>query len=501
MRVFVIFIVMVLAIGWMNTASAQETPLNDPIEEMLDSLCVLEGLNECAPTSDEALAGFNLSNELIRARMLSRLSPIPFEMNEQVRRYIELYAIRRKELVRRVLGMAEMYFPMFEEVLDRQGLPLELKYLAVVESALNPVAVSRAGATGIWQFMYHTARLYGLQINSYVDERRDPLKATYAMTRYFKEMYALYNDWLLAIAAYNCGPNNVNKAILRSGGKINFWEIAPYLPAETRGYVPAFLAVSYIMQFADLHDITPIPFRYSYYNVDTVIIVHGVNLSRIATLLDMSYHEIRYLNPSYKKGIIPAGYRGVLRIPKSRMDEFIARYENIPLENEAGIAPILAKMNLRPDGTPAEGFQFVDVTLKKIHHVKKGETLHSIALQYNSSIADLKRLNKLRHTSLKAGQKLTVLLRTKKLSPIQNVSGESAGERPDSQQDVSLMHASTDTSAEVKIIYHTVEKGDTLWNISKRYGGVTIDHLMKLNKLNHPSELQPGKKIKIPVGG
>jgi membrane-bound lytic murein transglycosylase D len=485
----------------LNKGLAQEVPSSDPIEDMLDSLCTLEGLIECQPEQDVSLSGFNLSNELISARMASKPSPIPFEINDEVRRYIELYAVRRKELVKRVLGMSEMYFPYFEEALDKAGLPLELKYLSIVESALNPVAVSRAGATGIWQFMYQTAKIYGLKITSYVDERRDPEKATYAMTRYFKDMYALYNDWLLSVAAYNCGPNNVNKAILRSGGKTNFWEISSYLPAETRGYVPAFLAVCYVMQFADQHEITPVPPRYSYFDIDTIIIVQGTSLHKVAGMLDMTYHELAYLNPSYKKGVIPAGYRGVLRIPKSKLDDFISRYEKVNLDIDNSIAPILAKMNLDADGNPAKGFRFAEVRTKKTHVVKKGETLQSIANRYKNSVAEIKKNNRLSHHGLKAGQKLIVYQTSRKIVPDDSepVNPSSSGQEKE-ESNMAENNNPTGSSPAIKIIYHTVEKGDTLWNIAKRYEGATVKDIMEINKLSSPADLQLGTKIKIPVG-
>lgn len=495
------FIGLVLVTALQKSFAQEVKPLSDPIEDMLDSLCTLEGLIECQPEQAVSYSGFNLSNELISARMASRPSPIPFEINDEVRKYIELYAVRRKELVKRVLGMSEMYFPLFEESLDKEGLPLELKYLSIVESALNPVAVSRAGATGIWQFMYQTAKMYGMKINSYVDERRDPEKATYAMTRYFKDMYALYNDWLLSIAAYNCGPNNVNKAILRSGGKTNFWEISPFLPAETRGYVPAFLAVCYVMQFADQHDITPVPPKYSFFDIDTIIIVQGTSLHKVAAMLDMTYHELAYLNPSYKKGIIPAGYRGVLRIPKSKLDDFIARYEKVNLEIDNSIAPVLSKMNLDTDGNPAKGYRFAEVKSKKIHIVKRGETLQSIAARYGNSVTEIKKNNRLSHNNLKTGQKLKVFVTSRKIVPDTRAQTEDTIQSKENEPSgITEENTSRSEFPSPKIIYHTVEKGDTLWNIARRYEGTSVKDIMEINKMNSPGDLQLGSKIKIPVG-
>ncbi|MCC6385026.1 MAG: LysM peptidoglycan-binding domain-containing protein [Bacteroidia bacterium] len=487
------------------TAKGQEVQ-KDPIEDMIDSLCTLEGIIECpAPDNSEVSStdNFSFSNEMILARMASRPSPIPFEMNEQVRKYIDLYAVKRKELLKRMLGMSELYFPMFEEVLDKEGLPLELKYLSVVESALNPIAVSKAGATGIWQFMYQTARMYGMNISSYIDERRDPLKATYAMTRYFKDMYALYNDWLLSIAAYNCGPNNVNKAILRSGGKTNFWEISPFLPLETRGYVPAFLAIYYVMQFAEVHDISPIQPKLSFFDIDTVFINQGASLAKVAEMLDMTYQDLLYLNPSYKKGFIPNGYTGILRIPKAKMNIFILRYEGSQLMDDKLPAPVLANMKLNPDGTPMNGFDYVNIRTKKIHTVHRGESLQSIARKYHVSVESIKKDNRLKSNYLKAGQKLAVYQTSRKLVAIENnteIAADSGAKAATDTLAVKTQNSTARPDTADGIIYHTVEKGDTIWNIAKRYEA-SVEHIMQLNKINKPSELQLGKKIKIPIDG
>ena len=239
----------------------------DPIVAALDSLVsqnYIQRLGSSAAYSytnagQKSLDVPTYSGDVYQKRMEKIQTPIPLCYNNQVKEYIDLYAVKRRSTMQRVMGLSGFYFPMYEQILDQQGLPLEFKYLSIVESALNPMATSRMGATGLWQFMLATGKLYNLKVNSFIDERRDPEKSTYAACQYFKDMFAIYNDWLLVIAAYNCGAGNVNRAIARSGGKHTFWEIAQYLPRETRGYVPAFIAVTYLMSFPAEHNLTAIP--------------------------------------------------------------------------------------------------------------------------------------------------------------------------------------------------------------------------------------------------
>ena len=244
----------------------QPIMVKDPIVAMLDSLVNINHVIRYSYLNPdnkqpESTTGFGVpsfSDEEYALRMSRIPTPIRLTYNQSVKNYIDLYSLRRRELTSRIMGLSNLYFPMFEEVLDREGLPLEFKYLSVVESALNPLAVSPMGATGLWQFMFNTGKLYDLKVTSYLDDRKDPYKSTVAACKYFKDMYSIYGDWLLVIASYNCGPGNVNRAINRSGGKTNFWEIEKYLPSETRGYVPAFIAVCYLMNYSREHNLFPI---------------------------------------------------------------------------------------------------------------------------------------------------------------------------------------------------------------------------------------------------
>ena len=300
---FVIILLTASVISFSLKAQENTPPADnyDPIVATLDSLVNLNYIQRLnfASSGDNTSNDFkpydipSYSDDVYRSRMSKIQSPIMLTYNPQVREYIDMYSIRKRQLTARVMGLSNLYFPLFEQILDQQGLPLELKYLSIVESALNPTAVSRCGATGLWQFMFNTGRMYNLRVNSYIDERRDPEKATYAACQYFKNMYDIYHDWLLVIASYNCGPANVNKAIVRSGGKTSFWEISKYLPRETRGYVPAFIAVTYLMNYTTEHNLVAVPPVISYYEADTVYVDSKVAFNQIASTIDVPVELIQ----------------------------------------------------------------------------------------------------------------------------------------------------------------------------------------------------------------
>lgn len=341
------------------------------------------------------------SDSVINYRLSMLESPIPLEYNEHVRGFIDLYAVRKRQLTSKILALSRYYFPMFEQILDQQKLPVEFKYLAVIESALNPRAVSVAGANGLWQFIHSTGLLYGLKINSYVDERRDPYKSTLAACQYFKDSYALYGDWLLVIASYNCGPGNVNKAIRRSGGKMNFWEIMPYLPRETRGYVPAFIAAAYVLNYHKEHNIYPMELEVKL-NVDTVRIDNSISFSKLSELVNLDVSVIEDLNPSYKKGIIP-WYEG--KAPIVLPYEYAMRYAGI--RDTLSVSPVPAE-NLEPvqsvSREPAR--QSNKSGKKKVYVVQRGEGLFRISRKFNCSVDDIKKWNRLKSDKLVPGQKL-----------------------------------------------------------------------------------------------
>ncbi len=340
----------------------------------------------------------NTDSDTYRHRVNAMQSAIPLTYNPIVREAIELYVNRRSSLISRMLARAAYYFPMIEEELDRYGLPLELKYLAIVESALNPTAVSRMGATGLWQFMLRTGKIYGLRIDSLVDERRDPHKSTEAMCKYFTDMYSIYGDWMLSIAAYNCGAGNVNKAIRKAGGATDFWQIYPYLPRETRSYVPFYIAAFYAMEHYREHEIRPsvitMPLA-----VDTVHIARRMTFDEVAQMVNISVDQLQELNPEYKKNIIPgnAGTQ-ILTLPTALAPEFAIKLEEI-----------LAYEAAHPEAVQKEEEVIAQVPEIRYYKVRRGDTLSRIAHKYRGvTVKDIKRANRLKGNSIKPGQKLII---------------------------------------------------------------------------------------------
>ena len=344
---------------------------------------------------------------------IDRLSRMPTVMempyNEIVRKFIDMYAGRLRNQVAFMLSACNFYMPIFEEALDAYGLPLELKYLPVIESALNPSAVSRAGACGLWQFMLATGKIYGLESNSLVDERRDPIKATWAAAHYLKDMYDIYKDWNLVIAAYNCGPGTINKAIRRSGGKTDYWEIYNYLPKETRGYVPAFIAANYVMTYYCKHNICPmetdIPEA-----TDTVQISRNLHFEQIADICGISLDQIKSLNPQFKKSIIPGESKPqTLRLPINHISAFIAQEDTIyaPRSNELfKNRRVVAVSDTRSTARNSKGSTATgNVTY---HKIRSGENLGSIARKYGVTVNQLKSWNGLRSTRISAGKRLKI---------------------------------------------------------------------------------------------
>ena len=522
------------------------------ISSMLDSLVTLNHVvrfncldANCfnASMANTGVIPYFSEDEYI-ARMSKISCPIPLSYNRYVKDFIDLYAYKRRALTQRVMGLSNLYFPMYEEVLDKEGLPLEFKYLSIIESALNPVAVSRVGATGLWQFMYSTGIIYDLKVNSFTDDRRDPVKSTYAACKYFKDMYSIYGDWLLVIASYNCGAGNVNKAIKRSGGKKNFWEIMQYLPAETRSYVPAFIAVTYVMNYSREHNLYPITPAYSYFQVDTINVTKQVNFNVLANQIDLPLDVISFLNPIYKKNYIPdTEERYTLRLPTNKIALYMAKEEQIlALSTPAPkpVMPAVAKVVVRDTSstdttavaqqTDSSGvntaelpevktqYKFVDKKVVKTHIVRKNESVASVAAIYNMSTAELKRINRLKSNKLLKGQKLSVNTTVKVKVPIENNNNQANNKSNSSvatetgsksanvvtQADTTITdNANTNTTNQVKqpkYVYHLVQPGDTLWNIAKRYNGVTIEMIKNINNLRS-SQLKVGTKLKVLVSG
>lgn len=417
----------------------------------------------------------NFADDIYEKRLaeLDNQTPFQLDFNPEVKRYIDVYSLRRREQVSRMLGLAEYYFPMFEEALDKWDLPLELKYLAIVESALNPHARSRVGATGLWQFMYATGKLQGLTVTSYIDERNDPLKSTEAACKYLNTLYGIFGDWNLALAAYNSGPGNVNKAIRRSGGKRSYWEIRPYLPRETAGYVPAFIAVNYIMNHAADHKIYPTGLKPSFFTTDTVTIREQISFDQISALIDISKEELEFLNPGYRHKVIPKNEKTpyVLILPSYKMGMFIANEDSIYTIAKKDFEQNKAKM-------PAKE---IAMDQKVYHKVRRGEVLGTIAERYGVSVSSVKRWNGLRGNTIRVGQRLAIYPR--KMQPV-----ASSSKSP-------VTKSSTDAKGNYQM--YKVRNGETFYSIAKKYPGISAQNIMDWNNIRNARSLKVGMNLKI----
>ena len=409
-----------------------------------------------------------LPTEVLKERLaeLNARTPFNVEYNPSLESVIKGYLKNRRRTIQRLMSLSEYYFPMFEEQLDRFGLPLEMKYLAIVESALDPRAKSRVGATGLWQFMYSTGKMFGLEVSSYVDERSDPILATEAACKYLKSLEASLGDWDLALAAYNSGPGNVAKALRRAGGHTNYWNIRHHLPRETAGYVPAFLATMYIFEFAAEHGFKSNGPKYPYVATDTVRVKKMITFDHIAELTNLDKEEVAFLNPSYKLDIIPVvkDENYVLRLPVDAIGKFVENEEAIYAYTES-------ELNEREEPLP----QFFEQSDKIRYRVKSGDYLGRIASKYGVSVSQIKRWNNLRSTTLKVGQRLTIY-------PKNAASGSQA--------------SSSTAAGSSEIRVYTVKNGDSLWSISQKFPGVTVDNIRKWNDISG-NNLKPGMKLKI----
>ena len=345
---------------------------------------------------------------------IDRLSRIPAVMempyNEIIRKFIDMYAGRLRNQVSFMLSACNFYMPIFEEALDAYNLPLELRYLPIIESALNPSAVSRAGAAGLWQFMLATGKMYGLESNSLVDERRDPIKATWAAARYLKELYAIYGDWNLVIAAYNCGPGTINKAIRRANGKTDYWEIYNFLPKETRGYVPAFIAANYVMTYYCDHNICPMETNIPA-STDTIQVNKKLHFEQIADICGVSLEQIKSLNPQYKKNVIPGDSKPyTLRLPQNYISTFIDQQDTIYAHRADELFKNRKTIAIRDNTPPSatRGKAVVGNGKLVYHKISSGETLGSIAEKYKVRVKDIQNWNGLRNTKITAGKRLKI---------------------------------------------------------------------------------------------
>ena len=406
-----------------------------------------------------------------RIQTLAFETTIPLTFNSHVKSFIELYANRRRQQSSRMLGLSYVYFPMFEEYLAKYNLPLELKYLAMVESALNPTAGSKAGAKGLWQFMRGTGSEYGLRVSTLVDDRFDPEKETEAACQYLKNLYARYEDWFLVLAAYNSGPGTVNKAIMRARGVKNYWAIWPYLPKETRGYVPAFIAVTYVMNYAAEHNLYPQNPGLLLHGTDTVMVRDRVGFDQINECIGVPMEDLVFFNPQYTKRIVPGtkDYPYSLRMPMKYTLRFV--------QLEDSIYSYVSKAEKAREVIEEK---VEEVSDSFVHVVKKGESLGSIARKYHVTVANIKKWNHLKRETIHAGQRLTIYRSGAPMAQV-GKNNQKSGNK-----------TSTPTP---QVKTHTVKKGETLSSIAKKYG-CTVNDIKKWNGLKG-NTVKVGQKLKI----
>jgi membrane-bound lytic murein transglycosylase D len=467
-------------------------------------------------------------------RLQSLQSAVGMSFNNTVKGFITMYTVRKPKLVAVMLGLANYYFPLFEESLAKYGLPMELKYLPIIESALNPAANSSASAVGLWQFMYSTGKMYKLEISTFVDERRDPIKATDAAVRYLRDLYNIYKDWHLVIAAYNCGPGNVNKAIKRCGNAKDYWKIYYRLPKETRGYVPAFIAANYVMNFYQSHNILPKSPDFPIIT-DTLMVNDYLHFNQVSEVLGIPVEQIRSLNPQYRRDIIPASKERPysLVIPQDEISAYLENESTIHDHRREEFFPNNQIVN--PQDNFARHSPDVKGREKIYYTVKKGDNLGLIASWFRVRSSDLKYWNDIRKNFVKAGQKLAIYVpegqgehyekfnkksfaeKQKSLSqkPVASTAQKLASSTPtksssntaatissakpieqaENKRDVIGKNSSQSEKAE--FVYYKVCKGDNFWTIAKKFPGVTNDDIMKLNNITKANNLKVGQILKI----
>lgn len=485
---------------------------------------------DIANVNPDVKVDYDLSTDLLKARLkeMDAKSPFNIEYNEGLENIIKSYLKNRKRSYERLMAISEYYFPMFEAALAKYDVPLEIKYLAVVESALNPHAKSRVGATGLWQFMFATGKQYKLDVSSYIDERSDPLKATEAACQYLSNMYKIFGDWDLVLASYNSGPGNVSKAIRRSGGQQNYWNIRKFLPKETAGYVPAFLATMYIYEYHKEHGIEPKRAAISYVATDTVMVKREMSFKQISDLLDIPESQIKLLNPGYKLDVVPniKGENHYLRLPMNKVavytsnEDKIYAYAQIEADKRerpffsrksnpvaAPVETVVASSDRKPYIDYSEEPQIIKgtkmVSKTKFHTVKRGDNIGEISQKYGVSVAEIKKWNRLKGNNVMLGSKL-------KIVSMEKVSTTIVRKTPKPSKDTTnTAIASVEKKATKEIVledtskkeivdeseFYTVQKGDNLNSIAKKYG-VTTAQIREWNNMEDTNVLL-GSQLKL----
>ena len=435
-----------------------------------------------------------------RLQALPTIIEMPY--NDVVRSYINMYTGKRRGLVEQMLGLSIYYMPFFEQALEKEGMPLELKYLPVIESALNPDAVSPAGAAGLWQFMIGTAKDMGLTVNSLVDERRDPIRSSEAAARYLKQLYKAYGDWSLAIASYNCGPGSVNRALRRAGGgKKDFWDIYYYLPSETRGYVPAFIAANYVMNYYEDHNIGKALSKRPVVT-DTVMVKQDIYFEQISEVLGIPIEELKILNPQYRKNIIPGNTRPyALTLPSKQCYAYISSEDSIK-NHKADVYRHRSEVNI---SDASDGYTTVEKRVTKSHRVRSRETISQVARKYGVTTSQIKKWNGLRSNKLRKNQVLKIYVTQRVKVPVENndrnkpttptapTTPEPDTSATTAQPDNSSTEVDESTTDETEVVepkpektvavkYHKVRRGETLGSIARRYG-ISVSQLKRWNGL------------------
>lgn len=500
--------------------SIKKTFVNNELASRVDSLWMKELTSldlyntitgDIEKVNIDAAVDYELPTELLKERLaaMDAKSPFNIEYNQGLENIIKSFLKNRKKSFERLMGVSEYYFPLFEEALAKQNVPLEIKYLAVVESALNPRAVSKMGATGLWQFMYHTGKQYGLKIDSYIDERSDPLKSSEAATKYMTNMYKMFGDWDLVLASYNSGPGNVSKAIRRSGGQKNYWNIRKNLPKETQGYVPAFLATMYLYEYHKEHGIVPQRATVQHFATDTIMIKQQLSFKQIGDLLDVPVAQLQLLNPSYKLNVVPfyKDQNHFLRLPQEKIAVFASNESQIyayaehelnkrerPFESTRALA---IKDSASPYSKSSNGSKTTYYT------VKRGDNLSSLADKYDVSAFQIKKWNNLKSNTIAYGKSLKIITggneakSLKKESIIDTVPSQIISKN----QSIVAKTAKEETTltrgvaAKENAFTYLVQKGDNLYTIAQKYN-VTIAELQEWNNISNDN-LQYGALLQI----
>ena len=505
--------------------SIKKTFVKDDLASCVDSLWLKEltNLDLFAAISDDIKninidekVDYELPTELLKQRLaaMDAKSPFNIEYNPGLENIIKSFLKNRKKSFGRLMAISEYYFPMFEEALAKENVPLEIKYLAIVESALNPKAVSRMGATGLWQFMYQTGKQYNLKIDSYVDERSDPLKSSDAAAQYMSKMYAIFGDWDLVLASYNSGPGNVAKAIRRSGGQQNYWNIRKNLPKETQGYVPAFLATMYIYEYHKEHGIKPDKALVQHFATDTIMIKKQMSFKQISDLLDVPVAQLQLLNPSYKMNVIPlyGDQDHFLRLPKEKIAVFVSNedkiYAYVQRDLDFREKPFQVQKAIVLNDTLNYSTQRVTLPKTKYYTVKRGDNLSTIADKYSVTVSDIKKWNRLKGSTVARGKSLKIItnesvVQTVKKEPknndvpldIKTNQQIAASDTKINKDDKTSKHIKTDTLSTDIASYYVVQKGDNLSSIAKK-NNVTVAEIKEWNHLSNTS-IQLGMSLQV----